>query len=379
MANRIVNSAIEFAYANYNIENEFKKELEKFFIYQNIVVIDANYNFGLLYDKLEHSTKCNFKKIKSIDQIENFEVVDCIIVVDCNEINKIKSVCKQYSIPYIIALTKICDVSNFKNYYFDNIKDIKNCNFPLGIMLDLNSIYNKNEFVLLSVLEVSSVCFDITQKKLDSLFFGKQIEYGSLETEKNILGELETILEKRNENIEKFAKKVADLYLLYAISCAKDNFNMLDNLINLYKIQNKKSVIEAKYLLRLIITSLEKNFIDYYSTGFKNEIDYEVHEKYLKEFGLSFDLKPTFFSENKINYLLKEFKEKLLEYITINIGFDKTIKAVLAEIDVDFLYKMIFNFKNQTLTNYICLEPDIFKTPNFLKIMYGFGLLNFEI
>lgn len=379
MAERVVNSAIEFAYASYDIEADFKKELEKYFIYQNIVVVDANFDFGLLYDKLERSTKCNFKRVKSIDQIDNFENVDCMIVVNCCQIDKIKAICKRNSIPYIISLTKVCDISNFKNCYFENIKEIKSCNYPLGIMFDLNSVFNKNQFVSLAILEVSSVCFDITQKRLENLFFNNQIDYEYLETEKNILKELEKILEKRNENIEKFAKKIADLYLFYVITCVKDGFTMLDNLTILYKIANKKNVIEAKYLFRLIVSSLEKNFVEHYNAGLKDAIDYNAHERYLNAFGLSFDFKPLMLAETKINYLLKEFKEKLLEYILLNINFDKNIKAILAEIDIDFLYEMIFKFKHQTLTNYICLEPDIFKTPNFLKIMYQLGLLNFKI
>lgn len=379
MAERVVNSAIEFAYASYDIEADFKKELEKYFIYQNIVVVDANFDFGLLYNKLEHSTKCNFKRVKSVDQIDSFENVDCIIVVDCCQIDEIKAICKQNLIPYIISLTKVCDLSNFKNCYFENIKEIKSCNYPLGIMFDLNSVFDKNQFVSLAILEVSSVCFDITQKQLDNMFFNKQINYEYLEIEKNILKELESNLEKRNENIEKFAKKVADLYLFYVISCVKDSFTMLDNLTALYKTANKKKVIEAKYLFRLIVSSLEKNFVEHYSSGLKDTINYEVHDRYLNAFGLSFDFKPTILAETKINYLLGEFKEKLLEYILINVNFDKNIKAIIAEIDIDFLYEMIFKFKHQTLTNYICLEPDIFKTQDFLKILYQLGLLNFKI
>ena len=154
---------------------------------------------------------------------------------------------------------------------------------------------------------------------------------------------------------------------------------MLDNLINLYKTKNQKNIIEAKYLFRLIITSLEKNFVKHYSTGLKDAVNYEAHERYLNAFGLISDFKPIFIAETKINYLLVEFKEKLLEYIFLNTSCDKTIKKMLAEIDIDFLYEMIFKFKHQTLTNYICLEPDIIKEPNFLKIMYQFGLLNFKI
>lgn len=172
---------------------------------------------------------------------------------------------------------------------------------------------------------------------------------------------------------------MADLYLLYAISCSKEEPSMLDNLINLYQMYNKKSIIEAKYLFRIIIISLEKSFIEHYSAGLKDTIDYSVHEKYLNTFGLNINFKHSFIAETKINFLLAEFKEKLLEYILIDINFDKNIKAILAEIDIDFLYEMIFKFKHQTLTNYICLEPDIFNLPNFLKVMYQLGLLNFKI
>lgn len=379
MANRVVNSAIEFAYANYDIEADFKKELEKYFIYQNIVVVDAGFDFGLLYDKLEHLTRCNFKRVKSIDQIDNFEVVDCIIDVNCFEIDKIKAICKQNCIPYIISLTKICDISNFRNYYYANIKDVETCNYPLGIMLDLSSVYNKSYFVSLAILEISSVCFDITQKRLDNLFFGKKIDYGYFEVENNILKDLEAILSNRTEDIDKFAKRMSDLYLSYVISCVKDHFSMLDNLLNLYKKINQKNIVEAKYLFRLIISSLEKNFVKYYSFGLKDTIDYKAHERYLSAFGLNSDFRSTYIAETKVNYLLAEFKEKLLEYILISIDFDKNIKTMLAEIDVNFLYEMAFKFKHQTLTNYICLEPDVFKTPNFLKIMYQSGLLNFKI
>ena len=378
MANRVVNLGIEFAYASEHIEQELKRELEKYFTYQNVVVIDNSYNFCSVYDKLEKTVKCQLSKYKSIDNIETFENIDCIIAVDFFEIDKIKIVCKEKTIPYIIVLTQVADVSVFKKYAFDNTFKKMDCNFPLGIVFDLGNTYNKKELISQIVLEVSSISFDISQKKIENLFFGKQIDYDYLSGQKNILEQLQQVLENRCENIDLFLKKIADLYLSYVIVCAKDDFCVLDNLMVLYKLQNKKMIIESKYLFRQIITSLEKNSFEYYTKNFKDTINYKLHEKYLSQINISFDTNFFTLPESKVNFLLLEFKEKLLENVNINISFDKFIKSILADIDVDYLYQMLFRFKHSSLSNYICIEPDIFKTPNFLNILYQLGLLNFQ-
>ena len=81
--------------------------------------------------------------------------------------------------------------------------------------------------------------------------------------------------------------------------------------------------------------------------------------------------------KNKIDFLLDEFREKLLDFVNVSISFDVTIKNILAEIDVNNLFE-IFNKKYSSLSNYLCLEPDVFCSQNFLTLIYQLGLLNFD-
>ena len=46
MAKRAINSKIEFAYVSDSADVELKAELEKYFLFQSILVVDSYFEFG---------------------------------------------------------------------------------------------------------------------------------------------------------------------------------------------------------------------------------------------------------------------------------------------------------------------------------------------
>ena len=53
MAKRVINSKIEFAYVSDSIDVELKAELEKYFLFQSILVVDSHFEFGDKIAKLQ--------------------------------------------------------------------------------------------------------------------------------------------------------------------------------------------------------------------------------------------------------------------------------------------------------------------------------------
>ena len=109
-----------------------------------------------------------------------------------------------------------------------------------------------------------------------------------------------------------------------------------------------------------------------------SELNIEKHQQYLKDISLNCSFKSEVLPSRKISFLMTEFRDKLLEYINLNDVFDKNIKNIVAELDVDYLYDTFSKFSKIPFTNYLCLEPDVFSKANFLHIMHQVGLLNFD-
>ena len=181
------------------------------------------------------------------------------------------------------------------------------------------------------------------------------------------------------DDLEDLTKKMANLYLDYVIFLSKYEFNLLDNLIQIYKKSQKTSCnIEAKYIFSMILTSLQKNFFMLWTNKYQNCIDIKKHTEYLSNLNILPIFKKKCVPENKISFLLFEFKEKLLNYVNFEIAHKEIIKNIIAEINVDFLYNMFRKLGDLPWTNYICIEEDIFQKQTFLSILYNFGLLNFD-
>ena len=382
MAEKVVNSGIEFAYATENAELELKRELEKYFLYQNILIIDECYEFGAVINKLQSNTKCNFVVERSIEKINNFDSFSCIINVNEHNLDKVKILAYQNNIPYILALTTLCDALCFKNYAYNQNFEVIKCNFPIGITFSIDQIFNQQVFVCQSILEVSGISFMLLQQKICNLFFENNIKnldaFKQLEIKK-IINELCFVIKNRDEISKKYIKKIASLYLSYGVLTAKIPPNVVENLVVLYKSSKKmKYIIETKYAFILILTSIEKNFFKYYTNNFKCSINYQKHQNYLNSIGKVASFNFVNLPENKVNFLLDEFREKILGYVKTELSFQNFIKNSIAEIDVDFLYSTFSKFKDLSLTNYINIEQDLFKNYNFLTIMYQCGLLNFE-
>lgn len=376
MAEKIVNSGIEFAYASNNAEIELKRELEKYFLYQTVLIVDSRYEFGNVIEKLQKNTKCNIVVERDIAKISNFENIDCVIIVNNNFENQLKNICKKYSTPYILVLTNLTDSSIFKPYAYDELYEIKDCNYPIGIILSLSYIFDKSGFVAKAMMEISTLSFTIKEDYINRMLFSNQAKL-SINDYKKILRNLENF--SCYNKIDDIFKKIADLYLQYAITVSKLKFDVLDNLMIIFK-RNQKSrmYIEAKYIFSILITSLQKNFFKYYTNKFQSSVNYSIHNQYLSSIGLIPKFKSNFVIDTKVIYLLNDFREKFLNYVNFEVAFKSKIKGLIAEINVDYLYELFAKFVDVPFTNYINIEQDIFKNPNFLSILYDFGLLNFD-
>lgn len=379
MAKRAINSKIEFAYVSDSADVELKAELEKYFLFQSILVVDSYFEFGDKIAKLQQTTKCNFVVTRDINTIKNFESFACILVVNNHQINFIKQVSAQNNLPYILVLTDVVDGSVFKKYYYTQSAKICNCFLPMGIVFCSDLIFDCNKFCCKALLEISGLSFLMLQQKLEKLFFSKNINYNLFNEQQKLLLDMQNMLDNRTEGIGELAKKVAKLYISYCLLCGNAELDVLDNLVYLYFRQNGTKLLPTvKYAFVLVLASLQKNFFKYYTANFQDTINYSQHQKYLSSAGLNFNFEVQQIPSSKLNFLLNQFRDKLGQYVCAELNFEVMIKNIVAEIDVDYLFDVFERIKAIPITNYINLEPDVFNCQNFLTLMFQTGLLNFK-
>lgn len=378
MADKIINNCVEFAYATQCPQAELKDELEKRFLYQSILVVDELFEFGNTIKQLE-SIRCDIKVARNAFEIQDIEKYSCILVCNCHNIDQIKLLSLAHNIPYVIVMTRVCDSSCFKPEFFERDASVKKCNYPLGIIFCTNYIFDAKKFVCKAVLEISSLSFQVLQQRLCNLFFAKSIDYDCFADEKRLLRELQACVDTRRENIVEYSQKLAKLYVSYCLLASRQNFDMSDNLLFLCKMNGQnKMLVEVKYIFNLIVTSLQKNFFTYYTTSFCGAINYQKHCEALKSVNLCTSFAQNAMPVAKLDFLLAEFREKILDYVNTELGFERKIKNIVADVDVDFLFDIFEKCKNVPYTNILCIEPDVFERQNFLTVMYQSGLLNFE-
>lgn len=376
MAEIILNKNIEFAYVLNSSLTEISSELEKRFKYQKIVIVDSKYEIAEETSNLSKNIKCDFIIVKNINEIKNTDSIACVIIVNCYNLNDIKHFCTLNNKPYIIALTKFFDTSILNSQTIAQDKCIVQYSKPLGVVLIKNKIYNKKDFICKFFLEVSNYMFDNMQSKIDNLFFSSCKNQAS--TSNNVLKNLSINMLLQPINESDF-NKIAKSYLVLCINKSLKPLTLLDRLANLCcdYIFDKHEIIQYKFMLQYLLNYLLKDFFAIYTQKLKSVINIEKQAKYFKKHKLKYDFIINSLPEQKINFMLSEFRQKLIDYTIEQQILNTKIKNTIADIDVDFLYK-IFNLKKQhMLVDFICIEPLYYNQNSILKILSYNGLLNF--
>ena len=377
MAEIIINDKIEFAYVLNDTLAELIKELENRFLYQKILVLDGKYELSDEIDFLIKKVKCEFLVKKDIDDVFQLEDIACVIVVNCHNLQSVKKTCAKLNKPYIVALTKIYDTSVLNSQIIDIDKQIVQCRYPLGVVLFKQKIYNKKDFVCKFMLEFVNFMFDNMQTKIDNLFFFNSSAF-SVFKQDNLLESIKNTVFKKNN--EELFNQITKLYLLLCIKKSSKPLSLLDRVTELSEnyLIDVKHKIEAKYLFQCVLCAITKNFFVLWSKKLKSTLDIKKHQTYIQKYNLKCDFKASLLQEQKIEFLLDEFREKLIDYTDEQLTLTEKIKDIIADINVDFLYN-VFNLKfKNPLTDFICLEPDLYDKNSILKILSANGLLNFD-
>lgn len=368
MAEFKLNDKIEFAYASNSILGELLTELEKRFLYQKVLVIDNKYQLSAEIEVLSKNAKCNFVVVKNLSEYPNLLDVACVIDVNCNDLYNVKTECANYKKPYVLLLTEIVE-SGFLNSQIVVKDKIVNCNYPLGVVLLYTKVLNVHDFVCKFLLEQTCYMFDVMQFKIDNLFFNKK---------NNRLQEL-LCLNSNNICDIKNIKKIAKTYLNISLQKAAQPLSLLDRISCIacdvafsgyYK-------IHMRFVLQHILTLIITDFFNLYTKKIKSTINIQQHQLRLQKYGFSSNFNLSLPAEQKIDFLLGQFKHKLLGYCKQQMAIINNCKNTIADINVDFLYK-VYTQKQTGLSDFICIEPSLFNKNSILKIMSANGLLNFD-
>ena len=380
MAERIVNNGLAFAYASNDAFFEIKSELEKYFLYQTVLIIDQNFEYGNVIERLIQNVNCNFLVSHDVKEIDFSQNIDFVVAINDKDIFEIKQKSFENKIPYMIVLTKAESSCIVSKYILKNEREVE-VNKPFGIILDKSQVFEKKNFVCKVILEMSSVKFDIVQKKICNLFYSKKIDYDLISDQEKVLSNLMKIFENDNFDNSKLFDEICDLYVTNCIKKVDDEIGILDKLALLYFefcSQNYSKYIEIKHIFKQTLQILEKTYFEKYQNGFKNSINYIVHQNKLVEYGKHSEFKAVMIPESKINFLLEQFKNKLLSLSKEQIDFDEKIKNIVADRDIDFLYGLYSYVDRDIFVDMLSLQPSIFIEPSFLSLIYSQGLLNYD-
>lgn len=382
MAEKIVNNGIVFAYASNDAFFEIKKQLEKYFLYQTILVVDENYEYGKQIDDLKQNINCNFVVCHNIKQVDFFQNIDFVVAINDKSIFEIKQKCFENKIPYMVVLTKVASFSVCTDHVFDRDQKQVLTNKPFGIVLDKSQIFEKKKFICKAILEISMSNFEITQKNINNLFYGKKIDYDLMLDEKKSLDNLVLLFDKKNYDTKLLFDEICDIYVTYLIKKSSDDISLLEILTFLYLKYDKQihdRFIETKYLYMQTLCLLQTKFFAKYQSGYKDAINYQIHQKKLAFYGKNSDFLIKNLPDSKINFLLEQFQNKFIEYTKQQNLFNEKIKNFVADTDIDFLFDLYNNVDKDIFVDMLSLEPTIYKEQNFLSLMFCLGLLNYSI
>lgn len=381
MADKVINSKIQFAYASNNAIVELKREIEKHFLYQNILIVDEKYEYSRMIDKMQHQISCSFKVTRHVDSFAEFEKYACILCINDYSLHKIKSISKKYSIPYIVVLTKVVEPYKLSLNYINDDCKILQTNFPIGIVFDKTEVYNKKQFVCNFLLETFGTSFDEMQDRINNIFFDMPINYEKTTEISNFRSEVKQQMLLKQTSFDNMFDIFSKMYLQLCLKKCDTEISLIDRLGFLYQKTNKncKNIIKCRYMYRLILNSIIGNFFKFWNIKLKSEIDYQKHIEFLSNSKLNFNFKTNSLPERKLVFLLNEFREKFIFYTQQETTQNNFLKNLLADLDITYLYTIIDGRYEQNIVDLISVEPDVFSTPNILTLMSASGLLNFEI
>ena len=176
--------------------------------------------------------------------------------------------------------------------------------------------------------------------------------------------------------------KICDTYVKYLVKRTDDDISFLQKLADLYfESANQKTAkcVETKFVYSQILSLIQKDYFAKYQNGLSDAINYQIHQKMLHTYGKNSNFLTINLPDSKVNFLLEQFSHKLNEYCKEQDGFEEVIKSVVADIDIDFLFKLYENIDRKKFVDMISLEPSIYPEPNLLSLMFSQGLLNYSI
>ena len=374
MAEKIVNNSIEFMYSSNNAVGDLQRVLEKYFLYQKVLFIDEKFEYRESIKLLQNNVKCNIIVCKSICEIKDLETFACVVNVNNHGLDFTKSLCEKYKIPYSIVLTKVISYSNFIPKYRVDFAETKNCFLPMGIILDKQKV-NKNIFLVDFFLETSSVCYELLEDKINSLFFNSKSGTKKLN---DYLAQFKNLLVEKN--VDNSFNEVCELYMFLCLKKSESDYSVLDNLSYLLQKNNQNlPTIKVKFIYKTLLLSLEKNYFLYYTNNFKDAVNHEKHVCKLKTFGITDYAYKNSIEENRFSFLLNEFRKKFLIDVEKEIEFTKILKYKIGELNLDELYKIHNLSKNLDFKTFLSLEPDVFHDNSFLQLLNNCGLLNYTL
>lgn len=355
-----------------NIFDDLKPMLESNLMFQNVGF------FGFSKTE-EFSNFCKATKIKSylICQTEDNEIekMSCLVVKDAKQIDYVKKISTQLSIPYIIIIDEIFESNFYSCFYFEN-NLFKKTNPPWAIILNENSINNNfNRFMLLGSMDIFSNLFERVENFCKKLFFNSLTDNQKEACyEKILCNQLDLIKEKNQIN----KRSAMENYLNFLLLKINQKPNVLF-LLNQLIIKNYKTInhFYSIFVCSQALLELYESFIKHFKFGYAQDVDYFVHNKYLKELGSNAKVGILHLDYLKSTFILEKFKDNLLEEIAhCKEGFYMAKSGIL-KFDVDFYYNLS-QTRLSCLNNCICLTADLIDEPSLLKLMLEFGLLNFN-
>ena len=411
MGKRFLNTKTKEVYLEENMGNKCNEILNKYLPYQKVLIVTSeqfkkeNLNYyneflkSLKTANLEYvfESKISINKHSTANLLKKVdEDIACIIAVGNGAlIELIKIVAYIKEIPYIIV-----PVKQFEPQFFTTVAKMKvdgimkfyRVNSPLAVLVEKELLLKQKRadiiYTFSRIMSVSMQLLDefligiCKQQTLPSKHYSalKNILYDTLSLKNELYNYSESAIVTLINNGLKMGL-ILQSYNLYNIDAARLSTTASFKLDSNHKIPFfYYQMIESLFLVELyesFILNLKLN--NFFTANVKErlKISGSLFSEKLVKTNIIKNM------ENcellKLNcYQLKEYETEILKEIRGTKELLKEAYTMLKRMNLAFSYYVEKALDIDTVKKSICLAPDLSCTDNFLKIMFQFGVLDYQ-
>jgi|GEM_PF-3959787 hypothetical protein len=411
MGKRFLNNKTKEVFLGDNSQDKINDILQNYLPYQKVLIVtSASFikENNTYYNNLLHSIKSTNTEYIYNEEVQvnkqqismllknTSEDVACIIVLgNYNLINLVKVVSYIKSIAYIVTPTTSFDpyyLCNFAKVEVEDVVKFYKTNPPLAVILEKQLVLNmKKTQVLDCFCGLVTVANLILDEYLVNVCNAKTLfssHFSAIKSLMNNTLKLDNLLYNyKNSAVLSLVNNSLKVGLILQDLNSK-NIDSATLSAEAIKTINQNKTMPLSYykvINSLFLTNLYKSFIknlkasNYSFINIKNRIN--TANKYYYSKSLKTNLLQNINSINNLKlsvYNIKEYQCEMLEEINNINNIMLKAYTIFKRMNLQLSFYIENSLNTNNIKKAICLAPDLSTSNNFLKIMSGFGVLDYN-